>query len=374
MRADPSLTRLVISDLHASTGRRRGVFNPLEDFHADDKLAEFLDHYGGLARSRHRRLELILNGDILDLLKVPYGPASEPYTDEITDEAAAAKVGMALDGHPQIVQALTTLLERGDNQITYLPGNHDIEMLLPTAQRVFRERVAPGSLATRVEFIDRSDTYHLPEGIQIRHGHQLESVHRFDYRHIMSPRRDGAPIVALPWGSLMVLHVLIDAKSERYHVDHIIPQKRFITAALLVDFRFAVKLVARMAFHFLRTRAFPKEGNILSKTWEGLKVIAHEMEPVGQFDDTARRELLKVRGVHTLIMGHSHEPRYWKLAEDKLYVNTGTWVKMININLHHLGQEAGMTYALIDYDSRARPHTTLMRWFGTYERSTVVPY
>lgn len=359
--------------MHASTGRRRGVFNPLEDFHADDKFAEFIDYYGGMTR-RGRRLELILNGDIMDLLKVPFGPASEPYTDEITEEVAAAKVEKALEGHPKVVEALTGLLQRDDTQITYIPGNHDIEMLLPAAQRVFRERVAPGSLATRVQFIDQGDTYHLPEGIQIRHGHQLESVHCFDYRHLMGPRREGPPILVLPWGSLMVLHVLIDAKKERYHVDHIIPQKRFILAALLVDFRFAVKLVARMAFHFLRTRAFPKEGNIFTKTWEGLKVIGHEMEPVGQFDDSARRELMKVRGVHTLIVGHSHEPRYWRLAEDKLYVNTGTWVKMININLHHLGQEAGMTYALVDYDARARPRTSLMRWYGSYEQKQVIPY
>jgi UDP-2,3-diacylglucosamine pyrophosphatase LpxH len=172
----------------------------------------------------------------------------------------------------------------------------------------------------------------------------------------------------------MVLHVLIDAKKERYHVDHILPQKRFLMAALLVDFTFAVRLVARMAFHFLRTRAFPKEGNVVKKLWEGLKVIGHELEPVGRFDDKVLRELLKVRGVHTLIVGHSHEPRYWRVAADKLYVNTGTWVKMININLHHLGQDAGLTYALVEYDDRSRPRTSLMRWMGEYVKLAAVPY
>lgn len=373
MRADPSLIRLVVSDLHASTGRRRGVFNPLEDFHSDDKFAELLDYYGGATR-RGKRIELVLNGDIFDLLKVPGGPGDDPYTDEITEDVAAEKVRLALDGHPKVTEALTSLLQRSGTEITYIPGNHDIEFLLPPAQRAFRERVAPGSLATRVRFIDGTDTYHLPEGIQIRHGHQLESVHRFDYRHLLSARREGPPIIALPWGSLMVLHVLLHAKHERYHVDHIVPQKRFIMAALLVDFRFAIRLVARLAFHFLRTRAFPKEGNVLRKLWEGLKVILHEIQPVGQFDASAQRELLKVRGVHTLIMGHSHEPRYWRIARDKLYVNTGTWVKMININLHHLGQDSGLTYAVVDYDDRARPRTNLMRWHGEYEKVDSVPY
>jgi len=349
------------------------VFNPLEDFHFDDRFAELLDYYGGMTR-RGKRIELVLNGDVFDLLKVPGGPPEEPYTDEITEHVAQEKVRLALDGHPVLAHALTDLLECEGTQITYIPGNHDIEMLLPAAQRVFRERVAPGSLATRVVFIDRSDTYHLPEGIQIRHGHQLESVHSFDYRHLMSARREGPPIVALPWGSLMVLHVLLKAKHERYHVDHIVPQKRFIAAALFVDFSFAVRLVAGLAFHFLRTRAFPKEGNVLHKFWEGLKVIRHELEPVGRFDVRAQRELLKVRGVHTLILGHSHEPRYWRVARDKLYVNTGTWVKMININLHHLGQDAGLTYAHIDYDDHSRPRTSLMRWKGEYEKLETVPF
>jgi UDP-2,3-diacylglucosamine pyrophosphatase LpxH len=373
VNADPSLIRLVVSDLHASTGRRRGVFNPLEDFHSDDKFVEFLDYYGSWTR-RGRRIELVLNGDIFDLLKVPGGPEDDPYTDEITEDVAAEKVRMALDGHPAISDALSSFLAREETQITYIPGNHDIEFLLPAAQRAFRERIAPGSLATRVRFIDSTDTYHLPEGIQIRHGHQLESVHQFDYKHLMSARREGEPIIALPWGSLMVLHVLLQAKQERYHVDHIVPQKRFIMAALLVDFRFAVRLVAGLAFHFLRTRAFPKEGNVLRKFWEGLKVILHEIKPVGQFDTSAKHELLKVRGVHTLIVGHSHEPRYWRLTQDKLYVNTGTWVKMININLHHLGQDSGLTYALIEYDDRARPRTSLMRWHGEYDILKPVPY
>ncbi len=372
MKADPSLIRLVVSDLHAGTGRRRGVFNPLEDFDADDKFTEWLDYYGHEAR-QGRRIDLVLNGDIFDLLKVPGGGDRQPYTDEITEEIAAEKVRRALDGHPGFVEALSTFLASGETQITYIPGNHDIEFVLPIAQRVFRERIAPGSLAHRVHFIDRTDTYHLPEGIQIRHGHQLEPVHQFDYGRIMSQRRGGPPIIALPWGSLMVLHVLLRAKMERYHVDHIIPQNRFITAALFVDFRFAVRLVAGLAFHFLRTRAFPKEGNVAHRLLEGLRVIRHELAPVGQFDTVARRELMRVRGVHTLVLGHSHEPRYWRIAKDKHYVNTGSWVKMINLNLHHIGQDAGMTYALIEYDDRVRPRTQLMRWFGSYERLRPVP-
>jgi predicted phosphodiesterase len=45
--------------------------------------------------------------------------------------------------------------------------------------------------------------------------------------------------------------------------------------------------------------------------------------------------------VHTLIVGHSHQPRYKPFADGKLLVNTGTWVKMINLDLKHLGRPRG---------------------------------
>ena len=45
-------------------------------------------------------------------------------------------------------------------------------------------------------------------------------------------------------------------------------------------------------------------------------------------------------------------------------MNTGTWVKMINLDLQYLGQDSGLTYAVIGYDDNGKPETTLMRWQG----------
>ena len=64
-----TLLRLVLSDLHLGTGTRRGQLNPLEDFIHDDRLVELLAYYDQLTGA-DGSIELILNGDIFDLLKV----------------------------------------------------------------------------------------------------------------------------------------------------------------------------------------------------------------------------------------------------------------------------------------------------------------
>jgi predicted phosphodiesterase len=78
--------------------------------------------------------------------------------------------------------------------------------------------------------------------------------------------------------------------------------------------------------------------------------------------------------VHTLIVGHSHSPRMRALPSGKLLVNTGTWMDMINLDLRHLGQASGLTYALIEYSDEGKPQTSLMRWRGNAPPFERVPY
>ncbi|MEZ4288666.1 MAG: hypothetical protein R3A47_11130 [Polyangiales bacterium] len=70
------------------TGVRPGQPNPMEDFVHDDRFAELLKHYGREA-GPERGVELILNGDIFDLLKVKVGGK---WPLEVTDEIATNKL------------------------------------------------------------------------------------------------------------------------------------------------------------------------------------------------------------------------------------------------------------------------------------------
>ncbi|MCS6799840.1 MAG: metallophosphoesterase [Myxococcota bacterium] len=362
------VVRIVVSDLHLGTGQRRGELNPLEDFVHDERFAEMLAHHD--AQAGEAELELVLAGDIFDLLKVKIDGT---WPTEITAEIAAEKLRRCLEGHPVFVQALRRFVARPRRRITYLPGNHDLDLWFPAAQDVFRRYVAPGPLGERVRFVTSSDTYHLDEGIQIRHGHQLERIHRVDYARMTTRTRDGREILALPWGSLWILEVMNPAKERRSHIDRIQPLRRFLIAALLFDTRFAIGFLWRSMVHFLRRRLFA-----LSAWWRALRnlprTLSDEIFTLGGFDEAATRELRRLRGVHTLIVGHSHAPRYRALPGGKVLVNTGTWIRMINLDLSHLGQDSGLTYALVEHDGTGPPRTALMRWHGTTPPCEVVPY
>jgi UDP-2,3-diacylglucosamine pyrophosphatase LpxH len=363
------LTRLVLSDLHLGSGSRRGELNPFEDFYHDDRYAELLAHYEKIA-GESGEVELILNGDIFDLLKIKVGGI---WPTQITGEIAADKLRKCLEGHPRFVRATREFLSKPKRRLTYLPGNHDLEMWFTAPQELFRRYVAPGEAGPRVKFVTSSDTYYLPEGIQIRHGHQLERIHRVDYQRMVQRRNDGSEVLTLPWGTLWILEVMNPAKEERNFVDRIQPLARFMLGALLFDTGFAIRFLWRSSRYFLRHRVFTL------RAWrERLKalprVVREEILSLGTFDEAAVHALRQMRGVHTLIVGHSHGPRYRLLPGGKLLVNTGTWMRMINLDIQYLGQDSGLTYAVIEYDEDGKPQTSLMRWRGTAPETEAVPY
>ncbi|MEZ4339456.1 MAG: metallophosphoesterase, partial [Sandaracinaceae bacterium] len=249
------LVRIVVSDLHLGTGSRPGESNVFEDFHHDDAFAELLEHYDREA-GREGEVELIMNGDVFDLLKVKIGGV---WPTEITDAIATDKLRQCLDGHPKFVHALKEFLAKERRRMVFLPGNHDLDMWFPGPQELLRRMVAPGSAGDRVTFVTSSDTYYLPEGIQIRHGHQLEHIHRVDYDRMTRKKRDGTEILDLPWGTLWILEVMNPAKAMRSHVDRIQPLGRFLVAALLFDTRFVLSFLYHSARYWLRWRLFNLE-------------------------------------------------------------------------------------------------------------------
>src|SRR6201999_79557 len=103
-------------------------------------------------------------------------------------------------------------------------------------------------------------------------------------------------------------------------------------------------------------------------------LIKEEIFAISDFDGAAIKVLRRLRGVHTLIVGHSHGAKVRVVENGKVYVNTGTWVRMINLDIEHLGQENGLTYAIVEYDSEGQPQTSLMRWTGTGRACEPVAY
>jgi UDP-2,3-diacylglucosamine pyrophosphatase LpxH len=271
------------------------------------------------------------------------------------------------------VAALRSFLSRPNRRLVYLPGNHDLDMLFPSAQELFKRYVAPGKAEQRVRFITTSDTYALPEGIQIRHGHQLESIHRVDYRRLMRKRKDGTEVLDLPWGSLWILEVMNPAKLEKQHIDRVQPFTRFLLGGLIFEPLFTLRFLLHCTTHWLRHRVFTIRA-WMERIRKLPSMFREEIVNIGDFDAQVTRSLSKLRGVHTLIVGHSHAPRVRALPNGKLMVNTGTWMDMINLDLRYLGQASGLTYALIEYTDEGKPQTSLLRWHGQRPPTERVPY
>jgi predicted phosphodiesterase len=79
----------------------------------------------------------------------------------------------------------------------------------------------------------------------------------------------------------------------------------------------------------------------------------------------ARRHLDEQSDVKTLIFGHTHHPMNKVYPDGKQYINTGTWTKMINLDLRALGQQFRLTFALVRIrDGQAR--CELRQWMGEY--------
>lgn len=363
------LLRLVLSDLHLGTGVRRGELNAFEDFRHDDEFADLLAHYDREV-GPEGELELIFNGDIFDLLKVKIGGK---WPTEITDEIATEKLRQCLDGHPRFVHALRELLAKPGRSLVFLPGNHDLDMVMPGPQELFRRYVAPAPHGSRVRFVTSTDTYHLPEGIQVRHGHQLERIHRVDYARLTKRRRDGREVLDLPWGSLWILEVMNPAKEQRSYVDRIQPLFRFLLGAFVFDTMFVLRFLYRSSVYFLRRRVFDI-GAWIERARRIPQMLREDIIALGGFDEVVHRELRKLRGVRCLIVGHSHGPRYLQLEGGKLLVNTGTWMKMINLDVSHLGQDSGLTFCTIEYTETGEPRVSLLRWHGPRKPYEVIPY
>lgn len=365
------LLRVVLSDLHLGTGSPAGVPNVLEDFHHDAAFADLLAHYDRVAGPGE--LELVLNGDIFDLLKVKIGGR---WPAEITDEIATEKLRQCLDGHPVFVHALRELLEKDGRRAVFLPGNHDLDMIFPGPQALLRRYVAPGALEGKIRFVTESDTYYLPDGIQIRHGHQLERIHRVDYKRLTRKRRDGAEILDLPWGSLWILDVMNPAKERRSYVDRIQPLGRFLLGAFVFDTLFVLSFLWHSTVYFLRRRVLDVRAwrQRIAHLLHLPQMLREDILALAGFDAAVAREIRRLRGVTHIVVGHSHGPRFREFPGGKVLVNTGTWMKMINLDVSHLGQDSGLTYCVIEHLDVGRPKVTLNRWYGPSRPYEVIPH
>jgi UDP-2,3-diacylglucosamine pyrophosphatase LpxH len=427
--AAPSSSRLllIVSDLHLSQGwDAEGKISTNEDFFFDRSFARFLKFYAA-KRTKEKcpvdRVDLIIAGDMVDLLQVTIGPKkSEPFPEEITPDEEVFGLGTSpfksgwklrkvMLGHEKFFESLTEFLLAG-NRVTILPGNHDIEFSLPEVQDCFRDGLIEKFLP---EEVDRQDAeksikenldfkpwfYFEPGLVYVEHGHQYDELNSFDYfLHPLGLKN----FIYLPAGSFFVRYLFNKLENEFPFADNIKPVSGFVWFSIKKlrlwlqignYYRFFRKTLnkagpidsscaaamrrdqeKRLGEVAQETGVDKKELGKIMELWKKsalhhqskfqlfCRFLCGESRAARQaFSQAANRiaETLKVRYV---IFGHTHEAGLEPLGQTnskKEYINTGTWTKVFAEDYAEklLKEENEFVYTLIEVD---KPKLALLRW------------
>ncbi len=354
--------KLVVSDFHLGKGRyfRDGTQNILEDFVYDREFAEFLNYYrsGSFADAE---VEVILNGDILNLLQID---SFGVHTHHMTERMVVRAVEKIVEGHPDFFLALRRFAATPHHSISYVVGNHDVGMLWPGPRDVFNRAVG-----TPVKF---HDVFYEFDGIYVEHGQQYEKFARVDMDRPFITRGLPEPVLNLPWGSLFVAILLPKIKQTRAHVDKVRPMSTFIKWVWIHDTIWGVRTFFLITRFVIDTILFRSRYHI----HEGIAAtigLLKEITVYPNFDKVAFKVLEERDSVHTVIFGHTHILRYRQWREGKQYFNEGTWNETTNLDLADYGKQIRLTYAYIEYprDSR-KPKVRMKQWNGLWKPESEV--
>lgn len=334
---------LVISDLHLSAGKNiRGRRNFLEDFHFDRELIDFLVyHSSGLYEEKD--VELVINGDFLDFLAVPY---VEFFDDEFwSEKAALEKLKIIMKAHRPVLQALKQFLSKPNKTITYIIGNHDAELIFDSLKKEFISYFGP-ELEAKINL--RNDLHtHVPiPGVYIQHGHQYERAHEFDPDSSIVETPSSGKFFIPSWGSYYVINVINRYKQERPHINAVRPIKHFIIHGLIFDTFFTLRFILSNVHYYFMVRFWYYIK--LKVGWKRvIKDLLRELTLFQDFETLTRDFFAQKPQAKLLIVGHTHNPTLRLFNDGTAFINTGTWTKMVNLDLAQGQEMTTLPYARV---------------------------
>ncbi len=357
--------RLVVSDFHLGKGRyfKDGTQNILEDFIYDREFSEFLQYYR-VGEFSDTEVELILNGDILNLLQLDYYGV---HTHLFTERSQVYAVRKIVAGHPEFFLALRRWASTPGHTISYVIGNHDVGMMFKGAQKVFSD-----ACGADVQFFESN---YLLDGIWIEHGQQYERFAKLNLDRPFITRGVPEPVLDIPWGSLFVAVFLPKLKREKPAIDKVRPFGDFLIWAVIHDFFWSFKSAFTVSFFTLQSLIFKTRYQIRKGVRAQFDLLK-EITLYPAFDKIAFRILDERVDVNAVIFGHTHVLVYRQWKEGKEYFNEGTWNEVTNLDLSEYGTRTRLTYAFIEYPitreegGRVRPLVRLKEWKGVWRPET----
>lgn len=339
---------IVISDIHLGAGAYvNSKKNYLEDFYYDKELVDFINFYS-TGDYLNREVEMIINGDLFDLLAVPF---VNYYDDEFwSEEASLDKLRLILDAHPEVIEAFGEFLSNKKKKIIFIIGNHDAEFVFPSLQKLLLDRI-PEKVRDKFEIKLNSEAEYIPvEGIVLKHGHEYEIAHHFHPDDSIAEDENGKKYFIPPWGSYYVTRVINKFKEQRPHINAVRPIKKFMINGFIYDTLFTTRFGLATTFYFLMVR-FIQLFKHKKSIGEVFKLAMSELELWKDYE-TLTEDFFKDRDdVKALIVGHTHDPMLRASADGTMFINTGTWTKMYHLDFGKSSSGAQLTFAQVDvYD------------------------
>ena len=181
----------------------------------------------------------------------------------------------------------------------------------------------------------------------LKHGHEYEEAHNFDQYNSIVEDEEGEKYFLPPWGSYYVTRVVNKFKEERDFINQIRPVKTFLIYGLIFDTLFTIRFMLANAYYYIMVRFLyiaKSRGKIRKVFSDALK----ELEVFQDADRVSRSFFDSRPDVKVLIMGHTHEAHYRSFPDGKIFINTGTWTRMYNLDFAKRQEGYRLTFAQID--------------------------
>ena len=178
---------LVFSDVHLGSDLNDSGPSVPRSAAIDRDLAALLEHYRNAAPPADR-WRLVIAGDFVDFVGMSIDPSDgDELVTEPTDAERAFGLGGAEDHvrlklrravarHPDVFEQLAAFVSEG-HALTFVSGNHDLEMHWESVQAEFHAVLARGN-ATKEDVAGRVDFepwfFHREGLVYIEHGHQFD--------------------------------------------------------------------------------------------------------------------------------------------------------------------------------------------------------
>ncbi len=343
-------TIIVVSDLHLGAGisvnNRR---NFLEDFHYDKELIEFIEYHSS-GHYLDREVELIINGDFFDLLAVPF---VKYFDDEFWSERAAMdKLKMCVEAHSGVIDALKDFLSYPNNRLVYIIGNHDAELVFESLRDYLQEQFSEND-RHKFRILLNDETIYIPEdGIVLKHGHEYELAHQYSVKTCIATDINHNKYFIPPWGSYYVTRVVNKFKEGRDYINSVRPVNKFIINGIIYDPLYTIRFVFANFYYFFMVRFVMifKQNKKLS---EVLNSVKNEIHLFQNYETLTEEYVRSDDNIKALIVGHTHDPVFREYDDGSIFINTGTWTKMYNLDFGKNFNGAKLTFARVEVKEKS---------------------